>query len=40
MYTELQFPESIKMEGNYELYGNVLFLPLIGEGKCKIDLGN
>lgn len=28
------------MKGNYELYGNALFIPLIGEGKCKINLGN
>lgn len=40
MYVEIQPKKSIILEGNYEISGKVLILPIVGKGKCKISLGN
>lgn len=28
------------MDGDYEISGKVLILPIVGKGRCKINIGN
>ncbi|VVC42951.1 Haemolymph juvenile hormone binding [Cinara cedri] len=39
---EVLLPESLLLEGNYEVNGNVLVVPIKGKGKCKLvtDISN
>lgn len=39
MDVELQFPQYVMLEGDYEISGHILILPIAGEGKCHINLG-
>lgn len=36
---DLQVTKPIVLEGDYEISGKVLILPIVGKGKCKIELG-
>ncbi|XP_025407025.1 protein takeout-like [Sipha flava] len=38
LYAELLPKQSIVLQGNYEITGKVLILPIVGKGKCKIIL--
>jgi len=37
---ELHPEKSIILAGDYEISGKVLILPIVGKGKCKIEIGN
>jgi hypothetical protein len=39
-YAEVEPKESIDLEGFYDITGKVLTFPIVGNGKCKISLGN
>jgi len=39
LFIDLQNPKSIMLDGDYEISGKVLILPIVGKGKCKISLG-
>lgn len=36
---ELHPTKPIRLDGDYEINGKVLVLPIVGKGKCKISLG-
>jgi len=40
MNIEVHPEKSIILEGDYETSGKVLILPIVGQGRCKIVLGN
>lgn len=40
IYVELKPKKLIVLDGNYEISGKVLILPIVGKGKCKISLGS
>jgi len=37
---EIHPTKPLDLEGNYKMSGKVLVLPVVGDGKCKIILGN
>jgi len=37
---ELHPLKPIVMDGDYEISGKVLILPIVGKGRCKINIGN
>jgi len=37
---EIHPEKSIILDGDYEITGKVLILPIVGKGKCKISIGN
>lgn len=36
---ELHAPKPIVLQGDYDVSGKILFLPIVGNGKCKINIG-
>lgn len=40
MDIELHPLKPIVMDGDYEISGKVLILPIVGKGRCKISIGN
>lgn len=37
---EMLNPKSVALDGDYEISGKVLILPIVGKGKCEFLLGN
>jgi len=37
---DMDNPKTVIIEGDYEISGKVLVLPIVGKGKCKISIGN
>lgn len=38
LFMDLHNPKGVELEGDYEISGKVLILPIVGKGKCKINL--
>lgn len=39
MTLDVEFEKPITLEGNYDIKGKVMILPITGDGKSKISLG-
>lgn len=39
LFFDLNLPKPVKLEGDYEISGKILILPIVGKGRCKLSLG-